>query len=73
MRAMAEEDAPNDLIQRLAADPAFRSAGVAAVAAALDPLHYVGRAPEQVDEFLRDVITPILSRLPEAPAAEVRV
>jgi adenylosuccinate lyase len=72
-RAIAEDGVPNDLVQRLAADPAFRGAGVAAVAADLDPLHYVGRAPEQVDEFLRDVITPILSRLPEAPAAEVRV
>jgi adenylosuccinate lyase len=72
-RAIAEDGVPNDLIQRLAADPAFRGAGVAAVAADLDPLRYVGRAPEQVDEFLRDVITPILSRLPEAPAAEVRV
>jgi adenylosuccinate lyase len=72
-RAIAEDGAPNDLIQRLAADPAFRSASLAAVAADLDPLHYVGRAPEQVDEFLHDVITPILSRLPEAPSAEVRV
>ena len=72
-RAIAEDGAPNDLITRLAADPAFRNAGLAAVAADLDPLHYVGRAPEQVDEFLHDVITPILSRIPEAPSAEVRV
>jgi len=72
-RAVAEDGTPNDLVQRLAADPAFKNAGLAAVAADLDPLHYVGRAPEQVDEFLHDVITPILSRLPEAPSAEVRV
>ena len=36
-------------------------------------MHYVGRSPEQVDEFIHDVIDPILSRLPEAPPAEVRV
>ncbi len=32
----------------------------------LDPALYVGRAPEQVDEFLSDVIDPILSRYPDA-------
>jgi adenylosuccinate lyase len=73
-RAMAEDDAPNDLIQRIAADPAFRAAPIADVAQDLDPGHYVGRAPEQVDDFLHDVVDPLLARLPEAPpAAEVRV
>jgi len=72
-RAMAEEDAPNDLIQRIAADPAFAKAPIAAVAQDLDASHYVGRAPEQVGEFLHDVVDPLLARLPEAPPAEVRV
>ena len=72
-RAVAEEGAPNDLIQRLAADPAFLRADLARVARDLDPLHYVGRAPEQVDEFLHDVVDPLLTRLPAAPAAEVTV
>jgi adenylosuccinate lyase len=72
-RAMAEDGAENDLIQRLAADPAFRRAPIAEVATQLDPLQFVGRAPEQVDEFLRDVVDPLLERLPEAPPAEVRV
>lgn len=72
-RAVAEDGAENDLIGRLAADPAFQGVKVADVARDLDPLHFVGRSPEQVDEFLHDVVSPILSRLPEAPAAEVRV
>jgi len=72
-RAIAEDGAPNDLVQRLAGDPAFAGAKVDSVAKDLDPLHFVGRAPEQVDEFVRDVINPILTRLPEAPHAEVRV
>jgi len=72
-RLIAEEDAPNDLIQRLAADPAFARADLARVVRDLDPLHYVGRAPEQVDEFLHDVVDPLLARLPQAPAAEVIV
>jgi len=72
-RTVAEECAPNDLIQRLAADPAFRQADLARVARDLDPRHYVGRSPEQVDEFLHDVVDPLLARLPAAPAAEVTV
>jgi adenylosuccinate lyase len=72
-RAVAEDGAPNDLVQRLAADPAFARAGLDRVARELDPLQFVGRAPEQVDEFLHDVVDPLLARLPEAPAAEVNV
>ena len=72
-RAVAEEGAPNDLLQRLAADPAFRGADVAAVARDLDPLNYCGRAPQQVLEFLRDVALPLLDQLGEAPPCEVRV
>jgi adenylosuccinate lyase len=72
-RRIAEEDAPNDLLARLASDPAFAAAPIARVAAELDAARFVGRAPEQVDEFLRDVVTPLLAQLPAAPPAEVRV
>lgn len=70
---VAEDGAANDLLQRLAADPAFRGADIAGVAKDLDPRHFVGRSSEQVAEFLRDVVDPILARLTEAPPAEVRV
>jgi adenylosuccinate lyase len=45
------------------------------IAAALNPLHFVGRAPEQVDEFLAEVVEPIRSRYAAAPvtSAEVKV
>jgi adenylosuccinate lyase len=72
-RAIAEDGAANDLLQRLAADPAFRGVDVAGVARDLDPLHHCGRAPEQVDEFLRDVALPLLGQLGDAPPSEVRV
>jgi len=49
----------NDLMQRLAADPAF--AGID-LTRALDAKRYVGRAPEQVDRFLAEVVRPILRR-----------
>jgi adenylosuccinate lyase len=72
-RAVAEEGAPNDLLERLAADPAFAAADLANVASDLDPQHHCGRAPEQVHEFLRDVIAPLLGQLAGAPPGEVRV
>jgi adenylosuccinate lyase len=47
---------PNDLIGRLKADVAFRKLDFEKV---LDPKSYIGRAPQQVDEFIRSVVTPI--------------
>ena len=40
---------------------------------ALDPARFVGRAPEQVDEFLSDVIEPLLAGHTQAAREEVRV
>jgi adenylosuccinate lyase len=72
-RAVAEEGARNDVLDRLAADPAFRGVPVAEMARGLDARAFVGRAPEQVDEYLRAVADPLLASLPEAPPSEVRV
>ena len=59
-RAMKHEGRPNDMLVRLAADPAF-SVGLDDLQAATDARRYVGRAPEQVDEFLAEVVEPILA------------
>jgi adenylosuccinate lyase len=64
-QAMKHEGRPNDMLERLAADPAFE-VGMADLQAATDPRRYVGRAPEQVDEFLEEVVGPILSGHTEA-------
>ncbi len=47
---------PNDLINRLKADIAFRRLDFEKV---LNPKNYIGRAPQQVDEFLRGIVGPI--------------
>ena len=47
---------PNDLINRLQADISFNKINFEKV---LDPGKYIGRAPQQVDEFIRVVVTPI--------------
>ncbi|MGH7537363.1 MAG: adenylosuccinate lyase [Gemmatimonadales bacterium] len=76
-QAVSERGAANDLLARLAADPAFRALGVAAQPDELDPADYVGRAPQQVDAFLDEVLPGVLRRVetiaPAASTAEVRV
>lgn len=47
---------PNDLVGRLRADVAFAKVNLDKI---LNPEAYVGRSPQQVDEFIRDVVTPI--------------
>jgi len=49
----------NDLIDRLAVDPLFAKIDFKQV---LDPKAFEGRAAEQVDEFIADVISPIRQR-----------
>lgn len=51
--------AETDVLARIAADPAFAGANLEA---ALEPRQYVGRAPEQVEEFLAEVVAPIRQR-----------
>lgn len=65
-----QQGGANDLIARLQADPAF--AGID-LAATLDPAKFVGRAPEQVDEFVCEVIEPIRQRYAAALAGEAEV
>jgi adenylosuccinate lyase len=67
-----QEGGKNDLLQRLAADKAFADVDLAA---AVDPSRFVGRAPEQVDEFITGVIDPIRARYGDtsSPTAEVDV
>ncbi len=59
-RAIKEEGAPNPLRELLAADPAFAAVSQG-LDQLLDPSRYVGRAPEQVEEFLVREVEPILA------------
>jgi adenylosuccinate lyase len=47
---------PNDLISRLKADISFRKVDFEKV---LNPKNYIGRAPQQVDEFIRIIVEPV--------------
>ena len=50
---------PNDLLDRLRAEPSLRSVDLSQV---LAPSKFVGRAPRQVEEFIRDFVQPVRER-----------
>ena len=73
-RALKDGAEANDLLQRLAHDKSF-GVKLEDLRGTIAPDRFVGRAPEQVDEFLRDVITPLFSSEVSRPeiAEEIRV
>ena len=58
-RVVKAEGKPNDLLERIAADPAFGMT-MEQLKGIMKPENFVGRAPEQVEEFLDQVVAPIL-------------
>ena len=58
-RRVKEEGLDNNLLELIAADPAF-NVTLEELKDSLDPLHYVGCAPHQVERFLDEVVYPIL-------------
>jgi adenylosuccinate lyase len=69
-RAVKQEGRDNDLLARLAADPSFRKVDVLGT---LEPSQFVGRAPEQVDEFLAEIVDPIRQRYASTAALQAEV
>ena len=64
-KQVKEEGLPNDMVERIAADPAFGLTREE-IEAGLVPENFVGRAPQQVEEFLANILQPIFDRYPEA-------
>jgi adenylosuccinate lyase len=73
-RALKDGGESNDLLDRLSKDKSF-GVKLKDLEGAIDPKRFVGRAPEQVDEFLRDVMTPLFAGETARPARpdELRV
>jgi adenylosuccinate lyase len=68
-----KEGGANDLVERIASDPEFPlSRGE--IDETLDPSRHVGRAPQQVDEFLAEHVEPVLARYDAAaePVPELK-
>ena len=60
-RRIKEEGGDNDLLDRIKADPAF-AAIRDRIDQLVDPRSFVGRAPEQVEEFVDQRVRPLLAR-----------
>ena len=56
---MKEKGLDNNLLELIAADPAFNLT-LDELKKTMDPSRYTGRAKEQVEEFLNEVIRPVL-------------
>jgi adenylosuccinate lyase len=65
-----QEGRENDLIARLRADEAFAAVDWAV---ALEPARFIGRAPEQVEEYLSEIVAPIRERYADALGDEAEV
>ena len=64
-KQVKEEGLPNDMVDRIAADPAFGLTREEIVAG-LVPENFVGRAPQQVEEFIAHILKPIFDANPDA-------
>ena len=58
-RTVKVEGKENNLLELIAADPAF-NLSLEDLKKTMDPPRYVGRAPLQVDNFLKNVVDPVL-------------
>ena len=70
-----DEGKPNDLIDLMAADPAFGMTREE-LSVHLEPARYIGRCPEQVEEFLAEEVRPVLEKYAAAltgPETELKV
>ena len=60
-RRVKEEGLENNLLELIAADPAF-GLTEEELKASMDPKKYIGRCPEQVTNYLTNVIRPLLAK-----------
>lgn len=60
-----DQGLPNNLIELIAADPLF-GLNFEELSAHLAPERYIGRCPQQVNEFLSAYVAPVLARYPDA-------
>jgi len=59
-RMVKEEGKPNDLLERIAADHEF-GMSMDQLSSIMKPENFVGRAPQQTEEFISEMVKPVLS------------
>jgi adenylosuccinate lyase len=71
-RRVKEEGLNNDLIERIVGDDSFLLSKEE-IYNIIDPIKFVGRAPGQVVEFLRDEVSPVLEANKELLGVEAQI
>ena len=71
-KVVKEQGGENDLLERIAGDAVF-GVTLEELRDILQPEKYVGRAPEQAGDFLRDVVAPVLERYKDTKAVEAEI
>ena len=66
------EGGNNDLLSRIAADPAFGMT-LSELESVMDPKNFVGRAPQQTEEFVNDFIKPIVEENKDLLGLDVEI
>lgn len=69
-REVKQEGKPNDLIERLRKDAMFAKVNLDDV---MDASRFIGRAPQQVDRFIDEVVKPIRKRYKSALGQDVQL
>ena len=67
-----EEGGDNNLLELIAADPAFHLS-LEELQASMDPKKYVGRAPRQVENYLKQAVRPMLEENKEIIGMEAEI
>ena len=71
-KRVKEEGLENDMIDRVCSDPDFRISKEELVGV-LKPIHYVGRSVEQTEEFIHEIIHPILEKSKDVLGEKVQL
>ena len=69
---MKNEGKPNDLLARIAGDPAF-GLTLSELESVMDARLYTGRCANQVVEFIQEHVLPRLSGAAQGPIGQIRV
>lgn len=71
-KVIKEQGGENDLLERIAADEAF-GVTLEELVSIISPEKYVGRAPKQTEEFLNEVVKPVLSKYSDVATEQAEI
>lgn len=71
-KVVKEQGGENDLLERIAADKSFGMT-IEELQSVMEPSNFVGRAPQQTQEFIEEYITPIIEKYSDLIGIEIEI